>query len=179
MKTTKINLKEATNYEIPNDVILETYCNDDNEEIKYEGRPAMLVLPGGGYEWCSRREGEPIALRFMAEGFNCFVLFYSCRRSYPLPHFEVAIAMQYINEHAEEFNVKKGCVSIAGFSAGGHLAASYGYTYKNFINELNSDGKTIKPFSIIWSSITTFTFVNTITMSPIFYGKIIKIFYIL
>ena len=40
-------------------------------------RPAMLVLPGGGYRSCSDREAEPVALRFMQQGFHAFVLTYS------------------------------------------------------------------------------------------------------
>ena len=31
-----------------------------------EKRPAVLIFPGGGYEYCSDREGEPIALQYLA-----------------------------------------------------------------------------------------------------------------
>ena len=40
-------------------------------------RPAMLVVPGGGRRYCSDREGEPVALAYMAQGFNAFVLRYT------------------------------------------------------------------------------------------------------
>ena len=40
-------------------------------------RPCMVVCPGGGYGMCSERESEPIALHFLPEGFNVFVLNYS------------------------------------------------------------------------------------------------------
>ena len=39
-------------------------------------RPALLVLPGGGYAMCSEREGEPIALEFFNRGYNVYVLEY-------------------------------------------------------------------------------------------------------
>ena len=40
-------------------------------------RPAVIVCPGGGYLYCSPREGEPVALRYAAKGFHAFVLRYS------------------------------------------------------------------------------------------------------
>ena len=40
--------------------------------------PAVLILPGGAYSWVSSREAEPVAMRFVARGFSCFVLNYSC-----------------------------------------------------------------------------------------------------
>ena len=41
-----------------------------NNEI----RPCLLICPGGGYEFCSQREAEPVALNFLPDGFNVFVL---------------------------------------------------------------------------------------------------------
>lgn len=40
-------------------------------------RPAVLIIPGGGYEHTSLREGEPIALKYVSEGMCGFVLYYS------------------------------------------------------------------------------------------------------
>ena len=40
-------------------------------------KPAILVLPGGAYKFCSDREAEPVALAYLAKGFNAFVLRYS------------------------------------------------------------------------------------------------------
>ena len=34
------------------------------ESQPIEKHPFILVIPGGGYSFCSEREGEPIALRF-------------------------------------------------------------------------------------------------------------------
>ena len=41
-------------------------------------RPTVLVCPGGGYSFTSQREAEPIAMRFLKEGYNAFILYYSC-----------------------------------------------------------------------------------------------------
>ena len=51
--------------------ILQTYVLDGGRR-----RPAVLVLPGGGYGGTSPREGEPVALQFAAAGFHAFVLHY-------------------------------------------------------------------------------------------------------
>ena len=51
------------------------YCLDNSEEVVPDRvRPSVLVIPGGGYEMTSDREAEPIAMQFLAAGFNAFVL---------------------------------------------------------------------------------------------------------
>ena len=47
------------------------YCLDNSEEVVPDRvRPSVLVIPGGGYEMTSDREAEPIAMQFLAAGFN-------------------------------------------------------------------------------------------------------------
>lgn len=96
-------------------------------------RPAMLVLPGGGYEFCSERESEPIAMAYAAQGFATFVLIYSTGKEngrYPLPQKEAFQAIAYIRENAETLHVDPKRVAVVGFSAGGHLAASTAVHWK-------------------------------------------------
>ena len=65
---------------------LTAYIQDPSPELpNFEKRPAMLVIPGGGYNFCSDREGEPVALAFMAMGFNAFVLRYSIKENAAFP----------------------------------------------------------------------------------------------
>ena len=60
-------------------VYLKAYMLDNVEGLPFcEKRPGILILPGGGYEYCSAREGEPVAMHYLAEGYNAFVLIYSC-----------------------------------------------------------------------------------------------------
>jgi len=46
------------------------YVADNSEEMEPDRiRPAILILPGGGYAMTSDREAEPVALQFLAKGF--------------------------------------------------------------------------------------------------------------
>lgn len=90
-------------------------------------RPAVLILPGGGYHHTSPREAEPVALRFAAAGWAAFVLNYSCAPArYPTALREAAMAMRYIRENAERFGIDPHMVAALGFSAGGHLCGCLG-----------------------------------------------------
>ena len=106
------------------DITLTAYVADDPGV-----RDAMLVIPGGGYSVvCSDREGEPIALAFMAQGYNCFVLHYSVgpRAKFPRPLVEASIAMKEIRARAKEWKIDPEHIHAVGFSAGGHLCAMLG-----------------------------------------------------
>lgn len=72
------------------------YCLDNSSEIDpNRKRPSVLVIPGGGYEMTSDREAEPIAMQFLAAGFNAFVLRYSVKPSiFPVALLEAAEAMR-------------------------------------------------------------------------------------
>ncbi len=88
-------------------------------------RPAVLILPGGGYEHVSQRESEPVALRFAVHGWVPFVLTYSVAPArYPTQLREAALAMRYIRENAGAFETDPAMVAAVGFSAGGHLCGT-------------------------------------------------------
>lgn len=90
-------------------------------------RPAVLVIPGGGYNHVSLREAEPVALRFVARGWSAFVLTYSVATvRFPTALREAAMAMRWIREHAAEMEVDPHKVAATGFSAGGHLCGTLG-----------------------------------------------------
>lgn len=88
-------------------------------------RPAVLICPGGAYVMISQREGEPVALAFAARGFNAFVLNYSIGfyARYPNPLLDAATAMMHIRKNASKWHIDPNKIAIAGFSAGGHVAA--------------------------------------------------------
>ena len=89
-------------------------------------RPAMLVIPGGGYNTvCESTEGYPIARCFTKLGFRCFVLIYRVNPNrYPAPQLDAFKAMEYIRSNAAKLSIAPDNIAVCGFSAGGHLAAS-------------------------------------------------------
>lgn len=110
------------------DVCLETYIlGDVMDGARNRKTPLVLICPGGGYAMTSNREAEPIALQFNSMGYQAAVLRYSCAPAvYPTALCEVAQSVKLIREHAEDWNVDAEKIIVMGFSAGGHLAASYG-----------------------------------------------------
>lgn len=100
------------------------------EVSAHRKRPAVLILPGGGYGHTSLREAEPVALRFAAGGYAAFVLHYSVAPAvYPAALREAAMAMRYIRENASYYEVNPSMVGAIGFSAGGHLCGMLGMCY--------------------------------------------------
>lgn len=88
-------------------------------------RPAIIVCPGGGFQILSDREAEPVALTFMKEGFNTFVLRYSIGEysAFPNPLDDISKAIWVIRSHAEEWDLNPDAISIMGFSAGASVCA--------------------------------------------------------
>lgn len=120
MKTEQIVLNQTRN------VTLTAYLQGVGGEFpNIPKRPAILVLPGGGYRMCSDREADPVALSFLQAGFQAFVLRYSVGDiTWPMPLEDYEQAMELIRTKAEEWNLYADKVAVIGFSAGGHLAAS-------------------------------------------------------
>lgn len=134
MRTETIHLKDHFEFIMDGglDPTVTTYLPDNLSEMRRENekRASVLICPGGAYAFCSQREAEPVALKFVAEGFNAFVLNYSngeCR--FPVQLREAAAAMKLIEMNADDWHCAPGKTAILGFSAGGHLAANYSTMY--------------------------------------------------
>ncbi|MBQ4290118.1 MAG: alpha/beta hydrolase [Clostridia bacterium] len=104
---------------------LTAYIQDVGGEYRFSRRPAMLVLPGGGYSFCSDREADPIALAYLNAGYHAFILRYTLKSvgGWPCPLEDCDAAMALLEEKADEWNIEPGKIAVSGFSAGGHLAA--------------------------------------------------------
>lgn len=113
--------------------VLTAYLHDPSPEMPHRAlRPAMLVLPGGGYMICSDREAEPIALEWFGRGYNAFVLRYTLIDEaqpaplYRQPLLDAAAAMALLRQNAQAWQLQAQHIAVTGFSAGGHLAACLG-----------------------------------------------------
>lgn len=154
----KIDLYAYFNKEKPQGAkgTLLCYIHSQYSEMGKEvSRPAMLVIPGGGYAFVSQREGEPIAEKFYAQGYNTFILDYSIAPDfcYPTSHIEACMAMLYIRQNAEKLGVIKDKVAAIGFSAGGHLTGvlSLLSDRKEIINEFGENAKLTQPDASVYS----------------------------
>lgn len=134
MKVERIYLKDYFQ-QLGNDgcnAFVDCYLTDRVPEMGDRQKPysCMLICPGGGYCGISGREGEPIAMQFLSEGYCVFVIHYSVHpHAFPQQLLEVAAVMEIIQIHAEEWNCDVSDATIMGFSAGGHLAAQYSNRY--------------------------------------------------
>jgi acetyl esterase/lipase len=117
---------------------LYTYILDNSPDIDANRkRPMIVICPGGGYQYTSEREAEPVAIRLNGMGFHTCVLKYSVKPAvFPTALCQLAKAVGKVRDHADEWNVDTNKIIVLGFSAGGHLAASLGVFWdKEFLAE--------------------------------------------
>jgi len=120
LKTETIVLNQERN------VSLTTFIQAVGGEFGRIGRrPAVLVIPGGGYHFCSDREAEPVAFAYLKAGYQAFILRYSLNEQsvWPNPLDDYEQAMALIRQNAALWHVEADRIAVVGFSAGGHLAA--------------------------------------------------------
>lgn len=92
---------------------------------------AVVILPGGGYEGeAVYHEGYEIAQAFAIQGITAAVLKYrlpnpqTASRPELVPGADVRKALKLMRERQKELGFQASRIGVAGFSAGGHLAAS-------------------------------------------------------
>ncbi len=115
-------------------VTLTTYIQPVGGEFAYiKKRPAIIVIPGGGYQFCSDREAEIVAFEYLRAGYHAFVLRYSIKKDavWPNPLNDYEQAMELIKSKADEWNIYEDKIAVLGFSAGGHLASVAATMSKN------------------------------------------------
>lgn len=119
---------------VENGPTLETFLIDSDKALG-----AVLVLPGGGYRALAQHEAGCIGQAFNEQGFHAFVLKYRIAPNrFPAPQLDVWQAIRIIRKNASKWNVNPDMISVLGFSAGGHLAASSAVLYKE-LNDFAND----------------------------------------
>lgn len=134
-KTIDLWKKEEYLYPCAGDFLpnITAYLHDDGEI-----RPAMLVVPGGGYAMVSPTEGEIVAKKFYEAGCQAFVLTYTTNmfRIAPLekqPLKDISRAVRHIRGNAGELRVQGDRIACCGFSAGAHLVGSLAVHYEDSV----------------------------------------------
>ena len=139
MKKTCIPVWESGEYSFPHTFgfipSLHSFLHEDDRK-----RPAVIVVPGGGYGYCSEREGQPTAKTFYDMGYQTFVFPYTCNPFFltPLmdqPLRDLSRAMRIIRTKAEEFHIIPDQITVCGFSAGAHLAGTLGLYHEEVKDE--------------------------------------------
>lgn len=137
------------------DPSLSVYIAENSVEIKEDLKsPAVVICPGGGYGYTSDREAEPVALRFLSQGYQAFVLRYSpAPNRYPIQLLELSAAVAYIRRNADLWNIDTDKIAICGFSAGAHLVGTLGNHWnESFIqDQLQIKTQENKPNAMILS----------------------------
>ena len=93
--------------------------------------PAILIMPGGGYDRLTdTKEQAPVA-EYFARTFHvtAFVLYYRLVEQdgtyrYPVPMWDGQRAVKLIRSRASQFAIDPERLALFGFSAGGHLAST-------------------------------------------------------
>ncbi len=92
----------------------------------------ILICPGGGYQWLSPREAQPVARAFAAAGWAAAVVYYTIREKPgqpPAGYPAGAPAGRSTAGHAAAFPGTVGA-GLWLLRAGGHLAASLGVHWR-------------------------------------------------
>lgn len=98
-----------------------------------EKRIAIMIIHGGGWRSGSRTQHYPLAQHLAALGYVCFTPEYrlSTEALYPAAVYDLKAALRWIHASAKKYKVDTSKIVVAGFSAGGQLAALIGTTNGN------------------------------------------------
>lgn len=97
---------------------------------KSSNRIAILIIHGGGWRSGDRSQHHALAQRLASKGYVCFTPEYrlSTEALYPAAMEDVADAVRWIRSKARQYAIDTSRIAVAGFSAGGQMAALLGTT---------------------------------------------------
>lgn len=103
-----------------------------------EGRAvkgAVLICPGGAFQFRSENEGTPVAEYLSELGYQSFVVNYRLR-PYTMQEgaLDLARAIRIVRNHAKELSINDDDIAIMGFSAGGILCGEVLLNFDGTIN---------------------------------------------
>jgi acetyl esterase/lipase len=95
--------------------------------------PAVLFVFGGGWRSGNRAQNIPMAQKMAQNGYVAITIDYrlSTHAKFPAAVYDLKNAVRWIKANAAEFNIDTNKITVAGFSAGGQLAALVGTTNRD------------------------------------------------
>ncbi|MEM7625479.1 MAG: sialate O-acetylesterase [Planctomycetota bacterium] len=88
-------------------------------------RPAVLIFPGGAYQYLTiEKEGRIVARKLNEHGIAAAVVKYRVAPHHrPVPQLDAIRAVRLARHHAEVLGFDSDKIGVLGFSAGGHAAS--------------------------------------------------------
>lgn len=84
-------------------------------------RPAVLIIPGGGYQYNSEKDGAPVALAYVSHGMHAFHMTYAPDPEDALQ--DALYAFSLLRENAVDWGIDSSQIAIMGTGSGANLAA--------------------------------------------------------
>lgn len=116
------------------------YCSLGDRKLKLdaffpkqkagEPRIAFIMIHGGGWRTGNPGQHYPLAQKLAGLGYVCFTPEYrlSTEALFPAGIYDIKAAIRWVRKNAAAYNIDTAKIVIAGFSAGGELAAFMGTT---------------------------------------------------
>ncbi len=114
-------------------------------ERSKEKHIAVMIIFGGGWRSGNRAQHYPLAQHLADLGYVCITPDYSLSTEalYPAAVYDLKAAIRWIRANAKKYNIDPQKIAVAGFSAGGELAAFLATTNNNPAFEGNDCNKKI------------------------------------
>jgi len=129
-----IKIVESFNYA---DVAIKkniTYCSFGERKLLLDAftpkqsstkKVAVIMIHGGGWRSGNRTQHYPLAESLAHLGYVCFTPEYrlSTEALFPAAIYDIKAAIRWVKANAQTYNIDTAKIVVAGFSAGGELAA--------------------------------------------------------
>jgi len=93
--------------------------------------PAVILCPGGGYNYLVTTKITPIAKWLNSNGITAFILLYRVPKKRKEAFQDIQRAVRIVRSRASEWNIDPSRIGVMGSSAGGHLAAQISTGFEN------------------------------------------------